>query len=124
MSYHFVCNHCGKKFELETPEAKECPFCFWSSSVKREDELLAGKEGVSHSSQNGVSGSGRKASPENLNYPFQALLFMAILAAFGFLAYKAYKIFTASSSPGWKTFSIKPPADSKKSEKPAADPVT
>ncbi len=36
MAYPFLCDHCGKKFELETPLAKECPFCFWTSSVKKE----------------------------------------------------------------------------------------
>ena len=38
--YKYVCNHCGKGFEIETPEAKECPFCFWSSSIKREGEVI------------------------------------------------------------------------------------
>jgi hypothetical protein len=123
MSYRFVCNHCGKKFELEIPEAKECPGCFWSSSVKREDELLSQKKDASGSSQAVRSMSGQKVSSGNLKYLFRALLVIAILAAFGFLAYKTYKIFISSSSQSWRMFSIRPPSDSKRSEKPVADPV-
>jgi hypothetical protein len=121
MSYRFVCNHCGKKFELETPEAKECPCCFWSSSVKREDELLSEKKGMSGSSSGAAIKSGSKIHFGNLKYLFRVLLVIAILAAVGFLAYKAYKIFTSSSSRSWKAVSIKPSNDSKSSEKPAAD---
>ncbi len=122
MPHRFVCNHCGKKFELETPEAKECPFCFWSSSVKREDELFSEKKGAIRSSRGTASKADRKIPSGNLKHLFRTLLFLAVLAAAGFLAYRAYKIFT-SSSQSWKTFSIKPPNDSKQSEKPAADPV-
>lgn len=121
MSYRFVCNHCGKKFELETPEAKECPGCFWSSSVKREDELLSGKKDIFRSSQAVAAMPGRKVSFGNLKYLFRALLVIAILSAAGFLAYKVYRIF-ASSSHGWEALSIKPPRNSERSEKPAVDP--
>jgi hypothetical protein len=123
MTYRFVCDHCGKKFELETPAAKECPFCFWSSSVKREDELLPGKKSVSPSP---------KAAPfkldlgiifGNLKHLLRPLLFLIILAAVGFSAYKAYKIFTSASSRNWKAFSIKPPSDDKRPEKVVTDPV-
>jgi hypothetical protein len=123
MSYRFVCNHCGKKFELETPEAKECPGCFWSSSVKREDELLSQKKDASRSSQAAGSMPDHKIPSGNLKYLFLALLFIALLAAVGFLAFKAYKIFISSSPQSWGTFSIRPPSDSKRSEKPVADPV-
>ncbi len=121
MSYRFVCNHCGKKFELEVPEAKECPFCFWSSSVKREDELVAGKKGVSRSSKKVASQSGPKVASGNLKFLLRVLLFFVILVAAGFLAFKAYKIFISSSSQGWKTFSIKPPSDNKRDEKQVTD---
>jgi hypothetical protein len=53
--YKYVCNHCGKGFEIETPEARECPFCFWSSSVKREGEVIKIDSMVSN--QNNVSGA-------------------------------------------------------------------
>ena len=124
MSYRFACDHCGKKFELEIPEAKECPFCFWSSSVKREDELLSEKKGVSRSSQEVASKSGRKVSFGNLKYLLRALLFFAVLAAAGFLAYKAYRMFTSSSPQSWKIFSIKPPRDNKRAGKAVTDPLT
>jgi predicted nucleic acid-binding Zn-ribbon protein len=35
----YACTHCGRKFEAEEKEILECPGCFWSTSVKREDEL-------------------------------------------------------------------------------------
>ena len=54
-TYKYVCSHCGKGFELETPEAKECPFCFWSSSVKREGEVIKIDSMVSK--KNNVSGA-------------------------------------------------------------------
>ncbi len=34
----YICTHCGKKFEAEEREVLECPSCFWSTSVKREDD--------------------------------------------------------------------------------------
>jgi hypothetical protein len=124
MSYRFVCDHCVKKFELETPEAKECPFCFWTSSVKREDERAAEKKGASRPSQAAAAKSGPKVSSRNLKYLFRALLFLSILAAAGFLAYKGYKIFTSSSSQkSWKNLSIKPPVDKKQTVKAATDPA-
>ena len=122
MSYRFVCNHCGKKFELESPEAKECPSCFWSSSVKREDELASEKKGFSRSSKEVASKPGHKVFFGNIKYLFRALLFIVLLAAAGFLAYKAYKLVTSSSPQSWKTFLIKPQRDDKQAEAVAADP--
>jgi len=122
MSYRFVCNHCGKKFELETPAAKECPFCFWSSSVKREDESVAEKKGFSRSSKEVESKSGPKVASGILKFFFRVLLFLVILAAVGFFAYKAFKIYSSSSPKNWKTFSIKPQRDDKSGEKAATDP--
>ncbi|MFA5167018.1 MAG: zinc ribbon domain-containing protein [Candidatus Omnitrophota bacterium] len=123
MSYRFICDHCGKKFELEVPKAKECPFCFWSSSVKREDEWIPEKKGASRSFKETASKSDRKVSSGNLRYLFRILLFCAILAAVGFLARKAHKIFTSSSSQSWRTFSIKPQNDNKQVEKVMTDPL-
>jgi hypothetical protein len=124
MSYRFVCDHCGKKFELETPEAKECPFCFWASSVKREDGLAAEKKNPSPFHK-AAAGAERKAASgnflKNLMYLFRALLFLALFAAVGFFAYKGYQIFV-SSSRGAKAFSIKPQSDIKQSGDAAVGP--
>lgn len=122
MTHPFICDHCGKKFELETPEAKECPFCFWSSSVKRADALLSEKKGGFHASKEAVSKAGLEKSSGNLKYLFRAVLFLVIFAAAGFLAYKAYKIFMASPR-GWKSFSIKPPSEDNRVEKVVTDPL-
>lgn len=124
MSYRFVCDHCGKKFELEAPEAKECPSCFWTSSVKREDELLAEKKTAAGASR--VSGSSPfpQALAQGLKILLRAFLFLSILGAAGFLGFKAYKAFAPSSSKGWKSFSIKPSKDEIKTPKRTADPLT
>jgi hypothetical protein len=51
------------------------------------------------------------------------LLFLAILIAVGFLAYKAYKILTSSSPQSLKIFSIKPQKNNKQNEPAVMDPV-
>jgi hypothetical protein len=121
MSHLFVCDHCGKKFELETPQAKECPFCFWTSSVKREDELASAKKNGFTSSKNTVRGPGPKVSSGNfsqsLKFIFRALLFLIILAAVGFFGFKAYKIVTTSGFAAGKSFSIKPQKEGAASRK-------
>lgn len=35
----YVCTHCGRKFEAEEKDVLECPGCFWSTSVKREEDV-------------------------------------------------------------------------------------
>ena len=112
MFYRFVCDHCGKKFELDTPEAKECPFCFWSTSVKREDVLASEKKGALRSSVK-VSAPGRKAASGNWSFLFRTLLLLALFIAAGVLIYKGYQIFASSSFHGAKIFSIKPPNEGK-----------
>ena len=123
MSYQFVCDHCRKKFELEIPEAKECPFCFWTSSVKREDELVSEKKNGSISPKKTVSGTSSKVSQGNfsgnLKYLFRTVLFLAIFAAVAFLAYKAYVVIHSKSL---KTFSIKPQNESERSSQTAVAP--
>lgn len=37
----YICSHCGRKFEAEEKETLECPACFWSTSVKREEDALS-----------------------------------------------------------------------------------
>ena len=36
---HYSCTHCGNHFEAEDREGIECPRCFWSSSVKKKEDL-------------------------------------------------------------------------------------
>ncbi|MBU9889488.1 MAG: zinc ribbon domain-containing protein [Candidatus Omnitrophica bacterium] len=80
MAYHFICSHCGKKFELETPTAKECPFCYWSSSVKREEEHLEeSKRGKGAKDPRAVPGTqGREASRQGLGRLFKTILILAL----------------------------------------------
>lgn len=121
MSYRFVCDHCGKKFELEIPEAKECPFCFWSSSVKREDVLSAEKN-TSRSSRGVSTKTGLKFPSLNLKQLLRALLFLAILIAVMFLGHRVYKMLVSSSPGSWKIFSPKSQEDIRQAEKAGADP--
>lgn len=37
----YVCTHCGRHFEAEEKDILECPGCFWSSSVKKEEDVRA-----------------------------------------------------------------------------------
>lgn len=37
----FVCGHCNHRFEAEAKDGLECPLCFWSSSVTREEDAAA-----------------------------------------------------------------------------------
>lgn len=37
----YVCSHCGRKFEAEERENIECPGCYWSSTVKKEEDVEA-----------------------------------------------------------------------------------
>lgn len=34
----YVCTHCGRHFEAEEKDILECPGCFWSTSVKKEED--------------------------------------------------------------------------------------
>ncbi|MBI3317310.1 MAG: zinc ribbon domain-containing protein [Candidatus Omnitrophica bacterium] len=43
----YVCTHCGRKFEAEERETLECPGCFWSSTVKREEDVPASAKAAS-----------------------------------------------------------------------------
>lgn len=36
---HFTCTHCGHHFETEPSETLICPHCFWSTSVKKTEEV-------------------------------------------------------------------------------------
>lgn len=117
MPFPFICDHCGKKFELETPEAKECPYCFWTSSVKREDELSSAKKNGVSSSKNAVSRPGFKGPSWNFKIVLRTLFFIAIFAAVGFLGFRAYEMFSASFLRGGKTFLIKSESEDKLSRK-------
>lgn len=36
----YACTHCGRHFEAEEKEILECPGCFWSTSVKKEEDWI------------------------------------------------------------------------------------
>lgn len=35
----YACTHCGRRFEAEEKDIVECPGCFWSTSVKRAEDV-------------------------------------------------------------------------------------
>ncbi len=43
----YVCTHCGRHFEAEEKEILECPGCFWSTSVKKEEDWVEAKQEAS-----------------------------------------------------------------------------
>ena len=108
MSYRFSCDHCGKKFELETSPAKECPFCFWTSSVKSEDELSARDKLVSSAAHKPTAGSSIKILPVVAKQLFRILFFLILFAGIGLLAYKAYSFFGTVSSKRSQGIVIRP----------------
>ena len=78
----YTCTHCGKRFEAEEREVLECPGCFWSTSVKKEEDL--GGEPVSKppSSASGARGPGALT---RVLVPAAAVLLIAGAAVFLYL---------------------------------------
>ncbi len=38
MLTRYICSHCGRRFEAEPKDIMECPGCFWSTTVKKEED--------------------------------------------------------------------------------------
>ena len=72
----YVCTHCGRHFEAEEKEILECPGCFWSTSVKKEEDWVEAKQEASAA---GVS----KAPKMTFRIPGRLLLapLLLVLAA-------------------------------------------
>jgi len=105
-NYQFTCDHCGKSFTLETPEAKECPVCFWSSSVRRKDETEVSEQighiGSAASSGHPSLGNGLKF----LRIFLKVLFFLAVLLGAGYLAYGLYGKLSRHTAEKGRTVSI------------------
>ncbi len=101
MAYGFFCSNCGKSFELDTPTVKECPFCYWSSTVKRQDEKNSGKK-------NGLAPvrPSRSAGPDGKQGLFirsafgllRIIFFMVILAGLAAAGFWGYQKWSSASS--------------------------
>ena len=89
-TYKFFCNHCSKSFELETPIAKECPFCFWSSSIKREEEITAEKNKISSPKLTPVSHFDTKQFFHKLAFVLKSIFLLILLAGVIFLGFQLY----------------------------------
>lgn len=119
-NYKFLCDHCGKNFELVTPEAGECPFCFWSSSVKRADEAEAEKKQITSPGEN------KDPIPQiapriiaGLMLLLKALFFMVLLGGVGFLGYQLFAKWSAQKDQPGVSISAK---DTHKVRDEAASP--
>ncbi len=92
-NYKFTCTHCGKSFEQDLPEVKECPFCFWTSSVKRDDELDAENKAAAGAREKKRDTGIRVLFPAVSGF-FRWVLLIGIFAGAVFLGVRLY--------PGWR----------------------
>lgn len=122
----YVCTHCGKKFESEEKDILECPGCFWSTSVKKEEDVAESR----------LSDSSEKKSPRGplVIPPFLKLAAVLILGiGIAALAFPFLKKILPAPAPR-ETQDIQVPAEESKAavtkkdgaqqpQKPAAPPV-
>ncbi len=111
MSYHYSCTHCGKKFELPEPQAKECPFCYWSSSVRREDEMEAEKQSKHRigevAGQAQSHGAGAGSSGVKLKFLARLILALGIAGGLVFSGYFVFQKFISRPMSSAQSLSIK-----------------
>ncbi len=118
----YVCTHCGRKFEAEEKDVLECPGCFWSTSVKREDDA------VSSSSFKGPSASPKSSTGKPLNIPPAVrLVFVFVIGMlFLFLTFPLFKKILPAPRP--KVVEIetasKPEKPKNKKQQPAKSTVS
>lgn len=97
----YVCTHCSKKFEAEEKDIVECPGCFWSSSVKRADEVGDHKAAILGAPQK------KKAA---FRFPWELLLIFLILAGAVYAVYyfrvPLKDLFSRSSSSSRQTIEV------------------
>lgn len=94
----YVCTHCGKKFEAEEKEILECPGCFWSTSVKREEEAAAPASAENRPAKPAF----KFQMPALPKIPWQPILGIAIVCGILFVAMKGIAPFikrAAEKSP-------------------------
>lgn len=72
----YICTHCGRKFEAEEKDVLECPGCFWSTSVKREEDARAEIQG----------GPSEKASKPSFSFVMPSLPWKPILVGIAGIA--------------------------------------
>lgn len=87
----YACSHCGKKFEAEEKEVLECPGCFWSTSVKKEED----------SAPSGFSFSPPPAKKKDFTFPLVPVLVIAAVFLIGslFLSFFSPYLKKGASSP-------------------------
>ena len=114
----YLCTHCGRRFEAEEKEILECPGCFWSTSVKKEEDAVLEKPA-------GV----KDEKPAAKKFPAAALLRGMILCA---AIAAAGTFFFTAGIPLLQKIKITPPRfsdspkkeEKKKGQNPAAAPAS
>ena len=78
----YICTHCSKKFEAEEKDIIECPGCFWSSSVKKEEDYVEEKAALD-------SASKVKKSKLGISFrlPLKEIVTVLLILAVGYLSF-------------------------------------
>jgi hypothetical protein len=117
----YQCTHCGRKFEAEEKEILECPGCFWSTSVKKEEDVRSAAIG---SNEAVVSKASRK--PLNLKPLLKTLGILMALGVFVFaaifLAPRAAGLFKKQTKP--HPSATTPQKNTPQTKVPASSPQT
>ncbi len=92
-SYKYICTHCGHSFEAESAEPAECPSCYWTSSVKRADEVPT-QAAVKTPDRNAMRAVNPFPWKEFAGKIFRAITLLIVgallLAGIAFLGYQIY----------------------------------
>lgn len=94
----YACSHCGKKFEAEEKDILECPGCFWSTSVKKEEDAESSS----------FSFAAPPAVKKDFSFPIASFLLIAAVLLIGSLLFSFFSPFLKKESI--QTSDAKPPA--------------
>ena len=85
----YICSHCGRRFEAEEREIVECPGCFWSTSVGKDDGSVKTASAPAPQAARGNQ-EGAKFAPINISFPSLPLKPLAVLLLIASLAAALY----------------------------------
>lgn len=110
----YICTHCGKKFEAEERDIVECPGCFWSTSVKKEEDAAPS-----------ASFSPAPVKKKSFTFPLVPILAVAAVFLTGSLFFPFFSALLKkeNSKPAEQTQDIKEDKPGKKQALPAAPAV-
>ena len=100
----YQCAHCGRRFEAEEKEIVECPGCFWTTSVKKQEETEAAEPAAGPSRLSDKTVQTARRAP--FSFPDRLFSALAAAAAVGAVFILAPSIQNALKSRGL----LSPPA--------------